>query len=621
MAAASPWDSQVTLLPPNTPLYTHLNLEQEEIRLLAILPESYSHDIRCHLATHSLKDLNPAYRAFLTENNLHCLRDPDVLEKWTQKHISPKLASLDPLKRVYATQPPSQLHRFAWGDFAALSYVWGDSKQTRSITVNERVMAVTINLERALREFRNTGDFRHGFRLWVDALCINQEDLTERASLVKKMPSIYGSAWCVVAWLGKGSSGITLALQLVRDLITFREASYADELELRLREDPRFLGTMKWLGLHELMDRLYWYRLWIIQEIAMGGSRTTLRCGAATLYWVSFCSGIAMLQEHLWLVKDKCLEKDVEDATSTEYSGWKTTSLHLVYRHLTPLSGDRDKVYALAGLMPASVTRLLQPEYTLPVTERRIETPISGPSYLFPRESDNRELLPYRASGDLKGKPVFLENEHLECTGFIVSKISGLSARWTGFFAWSPYTVASPKDFDSAYGDFDVTAEAIFRTLVADRDIYRQKATRRHTAILQLPSTFEDAEEDFLGRGWSWLAGLEKYYYRWERFRQANKDFRLGPFEFDEFFSEKMPPGASEYDITEAYSCFDRSSQKRQFMTTSSGHVDWAPDNIYGAPYVQTEVLGEAYVQGLMDGEAIEGLKNTRYETGTFTFC
>jgi hypothetical protein len=39
-----------------------------------------------------------------------------------------------------------------------------------------------------------------GFRLWVDALCINQRDLEERGRQLGKMRGVYGSAWCVVAW-------------------------------------------------------------------------------------------------------------------------------------------------------------------------------------------------------------------------------------------------------------------------------------------------------------------------------------------------------------------------------------------------------------------------------------
>ncbi|KAG5807705.1 hypothetical protein H9Q74_007679 [Fusarium xylarioides] len=42
-----------------------------------------------------------------------------------------------------------------------------------------------------------------GVPLWIDAICINQDDIAERNSQVAMMSQIYGSARCVVAWLGE----------------------------------------------------------------------------------------------------------------------------------------------------------------------------------------------------------------------------------------------------------------------------------------------------------------------------------------------------------------------------------------------------------------------------------
>jgi hypothetical protein len=55
--------------------------------------------------------------------------------------------------------PSSGCYRFAWGDYAALSYVWGDETKTRTIFVNEHEVAVTQNLEEALRAFRSQSEF------------------------------------------------------------------------------------------------------------------------------------------------------------------------------------------------------------------------------------------------------------------------------------------------------------------------------------------------------------------------------------------------------------------------------------------------------------------------------
>jgi hypothetical protein len=81
-------------------------------------------------------------------------------------------------------------------------------------------------------------------------------------------------------------------------------------------------------------------------------------------------------------------------------------------------------------------------------------------------------------------------------------------------------------------------------------------------------------------------------------------------------------------------------------MTTENGYMGWAPDNIYGMDYAQSrpgdliaivygrstpiairphgtcyQILGEAYVQGLMDGEALEFVENGTLKVQDITFC
>ena len=72
--------------------------------------------------------------------------------------------------------------------FRALSYVWGDASITEDITIESCKLAVTTNLEAALRAVRrchrNDGT---EMPLWADAVCIEQANLAERSSQVKLM--------------------------------------------------------------------------------------------------------------------------------------------------------------------------------------------------------------------------------------------------------------------------------------------------------------------------------------------------------------------------------------------------------------------------------------------------
>lgn len=83
--------------------------------------------------------------------------------------------------------------------YQALSYVWGSPKETRSILLDGKGFAVTINLESTLRHIRCQTENPY---LWVDALCINQADDQEKTHQVNLMGSIYQSSKSVIAYLG-----------------------------------------------------------------------------------------------------------------------------------------------------------------------------------------------------------------------------------------------------------------------------------------------------------------------------------------------------------------------------------------------------------------------------------
>ncbi|KAI8712730.1 HET domain-containing protein [Fusarium sp. LHS14.1] len=89
--------------------------------------------------------------------------------------------------------------------FAALSYVWGDSNVRRTICLNGNTCEVTVNLFEGLRQIRESM-FEDGtlpqLPIWVDAICINQDDKNEKAKQVPNMHQIYSTAEGVLLWLG-----------------------------------------------------------------------------------------------------------------------------------------------------------------------------------------------------------------------------------------------------------------------------------------------------------------------------------------------------------------------------------------------------------------------------------
>ncbi|KAH6684082.1 heterokaryon incompatibility protein-domain-containing protein [Halenospora varia] len=85
-------------------------------------------------------------------------------------------------------------------EYEALSYAWGSPEKTKSITCNGVGFLLTVNPFQALQSLRFS---RNATRyLWVDAICINQDDYDEKGVQVRHILQIYQKATKVIAWLG-----------------------------------------------------------------------------------------------------------------------------------------------------------------------------------------------------------------------------------------------------------------------------------------------------------------------------------------------------------------------------------------------------------------------------------
>jgi hypothetical protein len=108
----------------------------------------------------------------------------------------------------YALQDPSKGTHL----YEALSYTWDGSDKPRSISINEQNLAVTENLYTALLRLRDRSFERI---LWIDAICINQENLKEQSQQVQLMAKIYSKATRVLVWLGEAADNSDTALEKI----------------------------------------------------------------------------------------------------------------------------------------------------------------------------------------------------------------------------------------------------------------------------------------------------------------------------------------------------------------------------------------------------------------------
>jgi len=286
------------------------------------------------------------------------------------------------------TKESSPQWRYEWGDYVALSYTWGNPDCTRTIIVNGQEVIVRSNLEAALRVLREKEPIRMGFAIWIDALCINQDDMPERNEEVKRMRKIYKQARDVVVWLGEEGNDSAQAMRLLKILAKSVADGTDRNLGNTLRETPNFLGHGSWRALCQLMERPYWDRLWIMQEIAMGGEHTAILCGKDTVSWSELYHGTYTFGTHnvdlmFTLIEHECHEAGVPT------SGLKRNKIIHLWTEQNVQAGrekpqvmcmldlgrkslvtePRDKIYGVLGMMPVAAAENIKPNYKASLAE------------------------------------------------------------------------------------------------------------------------------------------------------------------------------------------------------------------------------------------------------------
>lgn len=96
--------------------------------------------------------------------------------------------------------------------YEALSYMWGPLESTLDIEVDNSRVVIRNNLYAALKALRRKNE---ELRLWVDAICINQENVVERSSQVAIMSEIYRAASRVLVWLGDAADRSDEAMEII----------------------------------------------------------------------------------------------------------------------------------------------------------------------------------------------------------------------------------------------------------------------------------------------------------------------------------------------------------------------------------------------------------------------
>ncbi|KAL2204526.1 hypothetical protein CC79DRAFT_1400690 [Sarocladium strictum] len=273
-------------------------------------------------------------------------------------HLSPDADAASPLRGYIQT---SNLHAINTPNFKyeALSYTWdSQARKERLIVQEDAYIEIGSNLAAFLHQRRDPKDT---VVLWVDAICINQQDVEERNFLVSIMHTLYLASESLAIWLGSESENSALAM-----------------LELVDIGKPHAYETLPKIPLHicqaiqDLLQRPWWKRIWIVQEVCYGAcifktrrkEAVAVQCGEKSIPWATLVIACARLHlnkhqlpcsvpevDHVLLLDSgrsdvprmPLLESEMEVASD---------ALRLVadYRQCNA-TDPRDKIYGLLGLI------------------------------------------------------------------------------------------------------------------------------------------------------------------------------------------------------------------------------------------------------------------------------
>jgi hypothetical protein len=197
--------------------------------------------------------------------------------------------------------------------YNALSYAWGSPIKEKSIQLNQIEFKITPNLETALLHLREEEKIQ---KLWIDAICINQNDLEEKEHQIQLMSKIYPEAQTVLCWLGPEEDDSSLVMQFFQKLAVTDDStsivdssisshsqnssggsegdgSEVDDSAVDEQESMQYSHA----SYLKLGIRPWWSRLWTCQEFALTLREPFLICGNERISWTSFCQGIQTMDE------------------------------------------------------------------------------------------------------------------------------------------------------------------------------------------------------------------------------------------------------------------------------------------------------------------------------------
>lgn len=268
--------------------------------------------------------------------------------------------------------------------YEALSYVWGNPDPPSRILCNGKSFRVTPNLGAALQHLRYA-DASKARILWIDAICINQADLDERSQQVSFMKEVYGLARSVTVWLGEDDGTASSAISIIQKAAQhcWNEVGFhyrlrgiisaeAPNSALKLQRDLPHPRHQDWAAVTAFYRRDWFTRIWVPQEVAQD-ERATMLIGDLTVAWYD------VTRAAKWIIMKKYatdveITRSLANAVYIHRCGNPSSLLQMLRATCRFNASDpRDKVYAIVGssaqALESDQNSLPRPDYNKTVVE------------------------------------------------------------------------------------------------------------------------------------------------------------------------------------------------------------------------------------------------------------
>ncbi|KAE9363399.1 HET-domain-containing protein, partial [Stipitochalara longipes BDJ] len=265
--------------------------------------------------------------------------------------------------------------------FEALSYAWGTAENPIDIFVGSSgyyTLPVTQNLAEALPYLRLEDRPR---TLWIDAICVNQSDMAERTSQVKRMGDIYSKAIRVVVWLGLASEDSSMAFDVFDFICSKITVDWQTYSLQPISADTCWVDSDVPLSMDEaqsnsvsnLLNRPWFKRLWVWQEIHLSPGDTIVMCGDETIRWSSVCQTVFYLHTMPLSVTNQDLKTriiSIWQLCDRQDRGYVPFTVLLYDTAYCECSDPRDRIFALLSLLhPSERVFGIEADYSKTVLE------------------------------------------------------------------------------------------------------------------------------------------------------------------------------------------------------------------------------------------------------------